>query len=718
MQKLHQKTDESQVKTGKTLIVSTNKTEPVFVPTLLIAEFEAEKMALGLNKRAVGIFSTRREAEHALSELRASGFSMDKVSVVAQDSDRNDQLAGADMSDRVGNKADEGAATGAVTGGALGGIGGLLVGLGTLAIPGIGPIMLAGAGATALATTLAGAGIGAAAGSLIGALVGLGIPEERARVYNERVSRGEYLVIVDGTADDIRRAEAILSHRGIQEWGIYDAPGATPARTDYDVVDRTPGVAAAPTGYVDTNRYDTPGVAAASTGYIPTTPTRQVTGMVGRQQRAIGVFANRRDAESALSELRDSGFPMDKVSVIAKNADHNDRLGGAGMSDRTGNKADEGAAGGAVTGGALGGLGGLLVGLGTLAIPGIGPVVLAGAGATALATTLAGAGIGAAAGSIIGALVGLGIPEGRARVYNERFSRGEYLVLVDGTADDIRRAEAILSRRGIQEWGIYDASDAAPARTDYDVANRTSGVAAAPTGYIPTTPTRQATGIVDRQQRGVGVFANRRDAESALNHQRDSGFPMDKVSVIAKDADHNDRLGGADMSSRVGNKADEGAATGAVTGGALGGLGGLLVGLGTLAIPGIGPIVLAGAGATALATTLAGAGIGAAAGSLIGALVGLGIPEERARAYNERVSRGEYLVMVDGTADDIHRSQAIYSNQGIQDWGVYNAPEVGTNPTGYAATATPAVDTTRTSYPSTVADSDPQVIIVDRRDQI
>ncbi len=455
---------------------------------------------------------------------------------------------------------------------------------------------------------------------------------------------------------------------------------------------------------------------------------------LGLNKRAVGVFSNRRDAEHALNELRDSGFPMDKVSVIAKEADHDDQLAGADMSDRVGNKADEGAKAGAVTGTALGGLGGLLVGLGALAIPGIGPIMLAGAGATALATTLTGAGIGAVAGGLIGGLVGLGIPEERARVYNDRVSRGEYLVIVDGTADDIHRAEAVLSRRGIQDWGIYDAPNTATARTDYDMVDsyNTPGVAAASAGYIPTTPTPQTMGTVGRQMRGVGVFANRRDAESALSYQRDSGFPMDKVSVIAKDADHNDQLGGADMSDRVGNKADEGAKAGAVTGTALGGLGGLLVGLGTLAIPGIGPILLGGAGATALATTLAGAGIGAAAGGLVGALAGLGIPEERARVYNDRVSRGEYLVMVDGTQDDIHHAQGIYSNQGIQDWGIYDAPGVAptrtdygatatpavdTTRTDYGATATPAVDTTRTAHPRTVAENDPKVIIVDRRDE-
>jgi hypothetical protein len=181
-------------------------------------------MTVSQYRRAVGVFRTRQEAEHALTELRNSGFPMDRVSVIARDAERRDNIAGADTADRVINKADEGAATGAITGTVLGGLGGLLVGLGSLAIPGVGPIIAAGTIGTTLAATAAGAGLGAAGGSLVGALSGLGIAEDRARVYGEHVSRGEYLVLVDGTAQEVAAAEAILSNRGIQEWGIYNHP--------------------------------------------------------------------------------------------------------------------------------------------------------------------------------------------------------------------------------------------------------------------------------------------------------------------------------------------------------------------------------------------------------------------------------------------------------------------------------------------------------------
>jgi hypothetical protein len=99
-------------------------------------------------------------------------------------------------------------------------------------------------------------------------------------------------------------------------------------------------------------------------------------------------------------------------------------------------------------------------------------------------------------------------------------------------------------------------------------------------------------------------------------------------------------------------------------GAALGGLGGLLVGLGALTIPGIGPVIAAGPLATAIAG-LAGAGAGAlaggAAGGLLGALMDMGLPEEQASYYAEGVRRGGTLVAVrasDERHDQLHATLA------------------------------------------------------------
>ena len=176
-------------------------------------------------QRAMGIFSTYTEAQDALNALQHSGFAMSQVSIIAKESDqldydnKNNDVTVKNIADTT--HVEDGAKTGSTTGGAVGGITGLLVGLGTLAIPGIGPIMLAGAAATAIATTVAGSAIGAATGGLIGGLIGLGIPEHRAQAYNDHVVNGQYLLIVDGTSHEILNAGNLLDARGIREWEIY-----------------------------------------------------------------------------------------------------------------------------------------------------------------------------------------------------------------------------------------------------------------------------------------------------------------------------------------------------------------------------------------------------------------------------------------------------------------------------------------------------------------
>jgi hypothetical protein len=155
-------------------------------------------------KTVVGLFENYMDADRAVSELNARGFNRNEISVAARDSAVRDRIVGTTGQERA---VAESAGAGAVGGATIGGLGGLLVGLGALAIPGIGPVVAAGTLATVLGTTAAGAGIGAAAGGIIGALVGMGIPETDATFYAEGVKRGGVLVTVQ-TSDD-RASEAL-----------------------------------------------------------------------------------------------------------------------------------------------------------------------------------------------------------------------------------------------------------------------------------------------------------------------------------------------------------------------------------------------------------------------------------------------------------------------------------------------------------------------------
>ncbi|NEQ32340.1 MAG: hypothetical protein F6K04_15285 [Leptolyngbya sp. SIO4C5] len=173
-------------------------------------------MYVGETQRAIGLFSDRAVAEAALTKLRDAGFNMDKISVVTN-RDRATSMAGTEVKGKD-EQAKGGAKAGAVAGTATGGIMGLVGSLGVLAIPGVGPALELG---VVLANTLLGAGIGAAGGGLLGALIGWGVPEEKAKYYNERVEAGEYLVMAEGTPEEIQMAEAILEENRVQSWYRY-----------------------------------------------------------------------------------------------------------------------------------------------------------------------------------------------------------------------------------------------------------------------------------------------------------------------------------------------------------------------------------------------------------------------------------------------------------------------------------------------------------------
>src|ERR1700759_3434825 len=118
----------------------------------------------GKNTAVYGIYATRSGAENGVDALTANGFRSEDISVLMQDN-----VGTKDFAHEKQTKAPEGTVTGAVAGGALGGTLGMLVGIGALAIPGLGPFIAAGP----IMATLAGIGSGGLVGGVLGALVGM-----------------------------------------------------------------------------------------------------------------------------------------------------------------------------------------------------------------------------------------------------------------------------------------------------------------------------------------------------------------------------------------------------------------------------------------------------------------------------------------------------------------------------------------------------------------
>src|SRR6478735_1336551 len=133
------------------------------------------------------------QTEKIVQDLKAGGFSNNDISVLFPD-----KSGTKDFAHEQHTKAPEGAVTGAGTGGIVGGALGWLMGIGALAIPGVGPFIAAGP----IMAALSGAAIGATAGGITGALVGYGIPEYEAKLYAGKLEKGHILLGVHASSAD------------------------------------------------------------------------------------------------------------------------------------------------------------------------------------------------------------------------------------------------------------------------------------------------------------------------------------------------------------------------------------------------------------------------------------------------------------------------------------------------------------------------------------
>lgn len=151
-----------------------------------------------MSKAVFCIARSEAMAKDIVDKLRVLGFSGDDISVLFPD-----RSGTRDFAYEQHTKAPEGATTGGLIGGSAGGVLGWLAGVGTLAIPGIGPFLAAGP----IVAALAGVGIGAATGGLVGALIGMGIPEFEAKRYEGKIREGNILISVH-VEDAKQRARA------------------------------------------------------------------------------------------------------------------------------------------------------------------------------------------------------------------------------------------------------------------------------------------------------------------------------------------------------------------------------------------------------------------------------------------------------------------------------------------------------------------------------
>ncbi|HLL88334.1 MAG TPA: hypothetical protein VK324_03430 [Tepidisphaeraceae bacterium] len=170
-----------------------------------------------------------------------------------------------------------------------------------------------------------------------------------------------------------------------------------------------------------------------------------VTNALPSRPVVVAAFEDRAQAERAVDELEAAGFDADRIGFALRGSD----VARGGMAtDAEGTKDLTGAAGGALTGGMVGGV---LATAAALLVPGVGPIVAGGL----LASFFGGAIAGTAVGGILGAMQGLGVSEDEAQHYERQFHDGKAIVAVRA-ADRGAEAADVLRRHGGHD--VHDAA--------------------------------------------------------------------------------------------------------------------------------------------------------------------------------------------------------------------------------------------------------------------
>lgn len=156
-------------------------------------------------KLVISTFDTRARAEEAVRGLREKGFNQE-ISIMAKDEVVREGGRGRQQGRQDMELGGDSITDGATTGGTLGALAGLAVGVGALAIPGLGPLFAAG--------PIAGLLGGAASGGIAGSLIDWGIPEQQGRQIEQDIRSGKIMVAVQSAPEKIDEAASVLRKFG------------------------------------------------------------------------------------------------------------------------------------------------------------------------------------------------------------------------------------------------------------------------------------------------------------------------------------------------------------------------------------------------------------------------------------------------------------------------------------------------------------------------
>jgi hypothetical protein len=168
------------------------------------------------NNSAVAIFNNHTDAETAVKELQKSGYDMKKLSIIGKDYHSEEQVVGYyNTGDRMKYWGKMGAF--------WGGFWGLLFGAAFFAIPGIGPVLVAGPLVSWIVAGLEGAAVFGGASAIGAGLYSIGIPKDSILKYETAIKSDKFIVLAHGTAAEVSRARDILKTTNPAEVSIHTA---------------------------------------------------------------------------------------------------------------------------------------------------------------------------------------------------------------------------------------------------------------------------------------------------------------------------------------------------------------------------------------------------------------------------------------------------------------------------------------------------------------
>ena len=156
---------------------------------------------------AVAVYDAHMQAQDAVHKLAKSGFDMKTISILGKDYHSEEHVVGYF---NVGDRARFFGKLGAF----WGGLAGVLFGSALMFVPVVGHIVVLGPIAATIAGGLQGAVLGGGFSALLGALTAIGVPKDSVLRYETALKASKFLVIVHGGAEDIRRAQDVLSAAG------------------------------------------------------------------------------------------------------------------------------------------------------------------------------------------------------------------------------------------------------------------------------------------------------------------------------------------------------------------------------------------------------------------------------------------------------------------------------------------------------------------------